>query len=108
MEPERLKAFIFQVSNVAAEQAAGKCVFTPSGVKTPEENANFMSCLKARPTKLKSFSASCEAATHKDRLGAGYYSARHGERSGQCRIASAAHAVVLSVWQDVHGFGILY
>src|SRR6266704_1514674 len=29
--------------------------FRPSGVKTPEENAAFMSCLKARPTKLKSF-----------------------------------------------------
>ncbi len=25
-----------------------------------------MSCLKARPTKLKSFSATCEAATHED------------------------------------------
>ena len=36
------------------------------------------------------------------------YSARHAERSGQCRIASAAQAVVLSAWQDVHGFGILY
>jgi hypothetical protein len=27
--------------------------FQTSGVKTPEENANFMSCLKARPTKLR-------------------------------------------------------
>ena len=36
------------------------------------------------------------------------YSARHAERSGQCRIASAAQAVVLSLWHDVHGLGILY
>lgn len=36
------------------------------------------------------------------------YSIRHGERSGQCRSASVAQAVVLSVWQEVHGFGILY
>src|SRR5713226_5848417 len=40
---------------VAASQVAEKCGFRPSGVKTPEENAAFMSCLKARPTKLKSF-----------------------------------------------------
>ena len=36
------------------------------------------------------------------------YSIRHGERSGQCRITSVAHAVVLSAWHDVQGFGILY
>ena len=36
------------------------------------------------------------------------YSSLQGERSGQWRIASAAHAVVLSMWQEVHGFGILY
>ena len=36
------------------------------------------------------------------------YSSRHAEEAGQCRIASAAHAVVLSMWHDVHGFGILY
>src|SRR5467141_4573079 len=52
-----------------AEQVAEICVSGPSGVKTPEENADFMSCLsflrqdkKARPTKLKTFSAACEAA----------------------------------------------
>jgi hypothetical protein len=33
---------------------------------------------------------------------------RQGERSGQWRSASVAHAVVLSVWQEVHGFEILY
>lgn len=33
---------------------------------------------------------------------------RHGERSGHFFSASAAHAVVLSVWQAVHGLGILY
>ena len=32
----------------------------------------------------------------------------HGDRSGQRRIASSAHAVDLSVWQDVQVFGILY
>src|SRR6266704_5672950 len=42
-------------TSIAAEQAGGKCVFRPSGVKTPEESADFMSCLKARPTKLESF-----------------------------------------------------
>jgi HlyD family secretion protein len=31
-----------------------------SGVKTPEENAAFMSCLKARPTNPATFSATCE------------------------------------------------
>ena len=36
------------------------------------------------------------------------YSSRQGERSGQWRSASVAHAVVLSVWQEVQGFGILY
>ena len=35
-------------------------------------------------------------------------SMRHGERSGQCRKASVAQAVVLSAWQVVQGFGILY
>ena len=35
-------------------------------------------------------------------------SARQGERSGQWRIASLAQAVLLSVWQEVHGLGILY
>src|SRR5256885_3772336 len=44
-----------------ASQVAEICVSAPSGVKTPEENADFMSCLKARPTKLKTFSATCEA-----------------------------------------------
>jgi hypothetical protein len=33
---------------------------------------------------------------------------RQGERSGQCRKASAAQAVVLSAWHVVQGFGILY
>ena len=37
-----------------------------------------------------------------------FYSIRHGDASVQCRMASAVHAVVLSMWQDVHGFGILY
>src|SRR5258708_21214692 len=68
------KAFVLRPSNVAAGQVAEIRVFRPSGVKTPEEKAAFMSCLKARPTKLKSFSASCGvehpgpagAATHKD------------------------------------------
>jgi hypothetical protein len=43
------------------EQVAEIYVSGPSGVKTPEENADLMSCLKARPTKLKTFSATCEA-----------------------------------------------
>ncbi len=42
---------------VAPSRIAGKCIFRPSGVKTPEENTDFMSCLKARPAKLKSFPA---------------------------------------------------
>jgi len=33
---------------------------------------------------------------------------RHGERSGQCRKASVAQDVVLSVWHVVQGFGTLY
>src|SRR6266853_392928 len=49
----------------SAKQVAEKCGFRPSGVKTPEENAAFMSCLKARPTKLKSFSAACKAASRR-------------------------------------------
>jgi hypothetical protein len=49
----------------AAIQVAEICVSGPSGVKTPEENADFMSCLKARPTKLKTFSATCIAAGRK-------------------------------------------
>ena len=36
------------------------------------------------------------------------YSTRHGERSGQCRKASVAQALLLSKWHEVHGFGILY
>jgi ligand-binding sensor domain-containing protein len=36
------------------------------------------------------------------------YSIRQGERSFQWRIASAAHAVPLSAWQEVHGLGTLY
>ena len=31
-----------------------------------------------------------------------------GERSGQFRIAFVAHAVFLSAWQEVHGFGTWY
>jgi hypothetical protein len=44
------------------------------------------------------------------RPGRGIYrhSIRHAERSGQRCKTSAAHAVVLSVWQDVQEFGILY
>jgi len=37
-----------------------------------------------------------------------HYSARHAERSGQCRIASAAQAVVLSLWHDVHGWDFVF
>src|SRR6266478_1826921 len=55
-------------STSAAKQVAEKCAFRPSGVKTPDESADFMSCLsflrqdeKARPTKLKSFSVTCTA-----------------------------------------------
>ena len=33
---------------------------------------------------------------------------RQGERSGHVRIVSVAHAVVLSAWHIVQGFGILY
>jgi len=33
---------------------------------------------------------------------------RHGDRSGHRFRASVAHAVVLSAWHIVHGFGILY
>ncbi len=51
-----------KIKTSAAKQVAEKCGFRPSGVKTPEENATCMSCLKARPTKLKSFSAACKAA----------------------------------------------
>ena len=37
-----------------------------------------------------------------------FYSMRQGDSSVQWRMASAAQAVFLSMWQDVHGFGILY
>jgi len=53
---------------VVAEVAAEKFAFRPSGVKTPQEIAGLMSCLKAQPTKLKTFSATSEAATHKPHL----------------------------------------
>src|SRR5216684_1215858 len=56
-----LKPSFYWLVDVTAEQVAEKCGFRPSGVKTPEENADFMSCLKARPTKLKTFSTTCEA-----------------------------------------------
>src|SRR5580700_10232088 len=42
------------------------------------------------------------------RLHSEIYSKRQGERSDQCRKASVAQAVVLSAWQVVQGFGILY
>src|SRR5258708_1487844 len=45
-----------------SSQAAEKCVFRPAGVKTPEEYVGFMSRLKARPTKLEAFSATCSDA----------------------------------------------
>src|SRR6266478_4016988 len=52
-----------QVSNTSvAKREAEKWPFGPSGVKTPEGNADFMSCLKARPTKHETFSAICLAA----------------------------------------------
>jgi hypothetical protein len=44
-------------------------------------------------------------AEHKEQR---IHSTRQGERSGQCRTASVAQAVVLSAWQVVQGFGILY
>lgn len=37
-----------------------------------------------------------------------FYSSRHGERSGHLLNSFVAHAVDLSAWHDVHGFGILY
>jgi hypothetical protein len=37
-----------------------------------------------------------------------YQSTRHGDRSGQWRRTSVAQDVVLSVWHDVQGLGILY
>jgi hypothetical protein len=52
--------------DAAFEKAAGKNCSGSSGVKTPAEIADFMSCLKARPTKLQTFSATCDAATHKE------------------------------------------
>src|SRR5882762_178778 len=45
----------------AAKVVAEKFALRPSGVKTPQENAGLMSCLKARPTKLKTFSATSKA-----------------------------------------------
>ena len=36
------------------------------------------------------------------------YSSRHQDSSGQWRMASEAQAVVLSLWQEVQGLGILY
>ena len=45
----------------AAKEVAEKCGFRPSGVKTPDESADIMSCLKARPTKLNTFSATSKA-----------------------------------------------
>src|SRR5260370_17251806 len=51
-----------QVSNTSvAKREAEKWPFGPSGVKTPPENADFMSCLKARPTKRETFSAASSA-----------------------------------------------
>jgi len=37
-----------------------------------------------------------------------HHSILQGERSGQWRSASDAHAVDLSVWQEVQGLGMLY
>lgn len=37
-----------------------------------------------------------------------FYSSLHGERSGHLLNSFVAHAVDLSAWHDVHGFGILY
>ncbi len=45
----------------AAFHLAEKCRFGASGVKTPEEDGPSLSCLKARPTKLKNFSSICLA-----------------------------------------------
>jgi hypothetical protein len=66
---QRLKPHVFEGPNGAAEQAAEKCAFRPSGVKTSEENIDFMSCLKAQPTKHRTFSGACEAAPHKHSCG---------------------------------------
>jgi len=33
---------------------------------------------------------------------------RHGETSGHRLISASAHAVDLSLWQEVQGFGIAY
>src|SRR6267154_1393658 len=60
---QTLKAGISLRYGVAAEQVAEKCHLGASGVKTPEGNTDFMSCLKARPTNHGTFSATCEAAT---------------------------------------------
>ena len=60
---QTLKPGISSRYGVAAEQVAEKCHFGASGVKTPEGNSDFMSCLKARPTNHGTFSATCEAAT---------------------------------------------
>src|SRR5258706_7476065 len=49
----------------AAIQAAETFVSGPSGGKTPVENADFMSWLKARPTQPKTFFATCISAGRK-------------------------------------------
>ena len=51
-----------QISPKSALHVVEKYTFGPSGVKTLEGKADFMSCLKARPTKRETFSAACFAA----------------------------------------------
>ena len=45
--------------NFGGHTGRGEFSFGLSGVKTPEENEAFLSCLKARPTNLTSFSTIC-------------------------------------------------
>jgi hypothetical protein len=46
-------------------------------------------------------------ATEAGPSGPAFHSTRQGETFDQLRSASFAHAVVLSVWHVVHGFGTL-
>src|SRR5580698_5150546 len=66
---------------------------------------------KARPTTRTFFKWFCSISDNRTQIIAQFFGAqsnRQGERSGQCRKASVAQVVVLSVWHVVQGFGILY
>src|SRR5260370_24191601 len=78
----------FFVAN--AEEAAGKCLFGPSGVKTPEGNAVPLSCLKARPARLPTFSAMCEAAE----MAAGSLRERLSASAPASRLSATATPIV--------------